>query len=178
MRQPVPRAIARAFDDVVKILTLHARHRNELEAVYFAQIVNPQNVLMRDLAGQQQFLFESLHRAQVPGHFGTDQLERYHAAHLQVPGAVDLAHPPSPIRDSIRYRVPKLEPGQHRRRDVRKGARRARGGAEPDVPGDSAGFGGVIDQNSLGSLGDRGSGRTGHTEPPQRDSRFCTLGSA
>jgi hypothetical protein len=33
----------------------------------FGQIVNAQNVFMRDAAGQQQFLLESLHHLRIAG---------------------------------------------------------------------------------------------------------------
>ena len=54
-RQP-----AFAAQDAVQILAVHEGHRDELEALDFAQVVDAEDVLVRDLRAEEQLLLEPL----------------------------------------------------------------------------------------------------------------------
>ncbi len=90
------RQLAFALEDGREVLALDKRHRDVLEAVDLADVVDADDVLVGDLAGEQQLLLEPLlehpRRARVGGHFGADHLERHRHAQLFVPRLVDGAH--------------------------------------------------------------------------------------
>ena len=90
------RQLALALEDGGQVLALEERHRDVLEAVDLADVVDADDVLVRDLAGEQQLLLEPLleHAGgqRIGGHFGTDGLQRHRDAELGVPGLVDGAH--------------------------------------------------------------------------------------
>ena len=81
------------LDEIVEVFALHVGHGDELDAAYVAQVVNAQNILVRNAAGQQQFLLEALHRSRITGQFRAHQLQRYRAIQIAILGFVDLAHP-------------------------------------------------------------------------------------
>ena len=53
-----------------QVLTLDVLHGDELHAVGFAQVVNPDHVLVRDLGGQKQFLLEAVNDGRLPARSG------------------------------------------------------------------------------------------------------------
>jgi len=56
----IERQPALAAEDAVQILAIHEGHGDELEAVDFSQVVDAENVLVRDLRPEQQLLLEPL----------------------------------------------------------------------------------------------------------------------
>ena len=93
---PRHRQLALALQDGRQVLAVDERHRDVLEAVDLADVVDADDVLVRDLAGEQQLLLEPLLEhpggLRVGGHFGADGLERHRNAELGVPGLVHGAH--------------------------------------------------------------------------------------
>ena len=85
-----------AAEDGRQLLALDERHGDELDAVDLAELVNADDVLVRDLARQQELLLEAAleHRGRrgVRGHFRPDHLERDDDAELGVPRLVDGPH--------------------------------------------------------------------------------------
>ncbi len=79
-----------------EIRSLEVGHRDVLDAVDFAEIVNADHVPVGDLAGQDQFLFEpALHFLGGKGIsrcFGTNDLERHTLRQLRIPDLIDGAH--------------------------------------------------------------------------------------
>src|SRR6185437_11433960 len=67
--------LALRLQDVMKIGAIDEGHRNELRPSNIAQIVNAENVPVRNLAGQQQHLFEALHGFRMDHQFGANQFE-------------------------------------------------------------------------------------------------------
>jgi hypothetical protein len=79
-----------------EVFAFDVRHRDVLDTVDFAQVVNAHDVLVRDLTREQQFLFEATldlgsHR-HVPGDFRSNHFERDRHAQLGIPGLIDRAH--------------------------------------------------------------------------------------
>ena len=79
-------------DQAGKIAAFDEGHGDELDAADVAQIVYAEDVLLRDLAGQQELLFEALHGLRIGGQLGTDEFEGDGAAEFVVVGLVDGAH--------------------------------------------------------------------------------------
>ena len=67
-------------------------HGDELEALGHAQVINADDVLVGDLAGQDQLLLEAREDLGIAGQFGADDLHRQQAVQLAVPGLVDRPH--------------------------------------------------------------------------------------
>ena len=80
------------FQLLVQVLALDVSHRDKLDAFDVAQIMDPQDVFVGNLARQQQLLFEALHRLRVGHQIGTHQLQRYRAIEIVVVGFVDGTH--------------------------------------------------------------------------------------
>ncbi len=80
-----------------EVASLDERHADVLRPLHLANVMNPDDVAMRYLAGQQQLPLEA--RLQLFRHHGiradlrTDQLERDCFAELLVPRVIDDAHP-------------------------------------------------------------------------------------
>ena len=72
------------------------RHRDVLDAVDLAEVVNADDVLVRDLPRQEQFLLEApldvLRGGRIPSHFRPDDLEGDRDLELLVTGLIDSAH--------------------------------------------------------------------------------------
>src|SRR6202034_1028398 len=77
------RAQALAFDK------LHRGVGNRTDAVEF---VDAADVLVRDLAGEQQLVLESLDHGLIGGDFRFQELERYPFARFAIAGFIDIAH--------------------------------------------------------------------------------------
>ncbi len=84
------------MDDRRQLLAFDERHGQELDAVDLAELVNPDDVLVSDLAGQEQLLLEAPleHRRGlgVGSDLRPDHLQRDQYAQLRVPRLVDRAH--------------------------------------------------------------------------------------
>ena len=63
----IERQAAFAAQDRVQVLAVDVGHRDELQALDVAQVVNPEDVLVRNLRAEQQLLFEALHSGRI-GH--------------------------------------------------------------------------------------------------------------
>ena len=80
----------------MQVRPLDERHRDVLDAVGLTQIVNAEDVLVRDLPREQQLLLEAPLEvdadAGIRQHLGPDHLERDRDAELLVLRLVDRAH--------------------------------------------------------------------------------------
>ena len=85
------RHTAGVVDQVGQILALDEGHGDVLHAAEIAQVVDAQNVLVGDAAGQQQLLLEALHGLRA-GQLRAHQLERHGAVEFQVERLVDRPH--------------------------------------------------------------------------------------
>ena len=81
-----------AQQDGAQVLTLDELHGDELDAVGFVQVVNADDVPVRDLPGQHQLLLEARQNGGIAGEVGTNDLQADHALHFHVAGFVDRAH--------------------------------------------------------------------------------------
>ncbi len=78
--------------NVVKVRAVHKSHGDELHAVGFAQIVNAQNVLVRDSAGEKKLVFESLNDLGIAGKVGLQDFQGDKSVELAVIGFIDTPH--------------------------------------------------------------------------------------
>src|SRR5208282_5737099 len=81
-----------AAQDGAKVLAIDVLHGDEADAVGLAEIKNADHVLVRDVAGEDELLFETLQDRGIGGEFGPDDFERDQAVQLTVAGLVDRAH--------------------------------------------------------------------------------------
>ena len=85
---------------VAQIGPVEVRHRDGLDAVDLAEVVNAHDVLVRHLAGEDQLLFEpALHFPRCLGIarcLGPNDFQRDALPELGVPHLVDGAHPADP----------------------------------------------------------------------------------
>ena len=79
-----------------QVRPLDVRHRDVLDAVDLAEVVNADDVLVGDLTRQEQFLLEApldiLRRGRVPSHFRPDHLEGDRDLQFLVIGLIHSAH--------------------------------------------------------------------------------------
>ena len=75
-----------------EVFAIHVFHGQELHAVEFADVVNPADVGMGDLARDANLVAEALERARVPGGSLRKKLQRDRLAEFEVGGAIDFAH--------------------------------------------------------------------------------------
>ena len=72
--------------DAGEVVALDERHRDVLDALDLAEVVDAHDVLVRDLPRQQQFLLESpldvARGRRIPGDFRPDRPSRHHHAEL------------------------------------------------------------------------------------------------
>ena len=84
-------------EEVREVLTLDERHREVLDAVELAEIVDPDDVFVGDLAGQHQLALEApldfAGGLDIVRDFRTNDLERDRDTELRVPRLIDDAHP-------------------------------------------------------------------------------------
>jgi len=90
------RQLALVPQDVREVGPFDVGHRDVLDAVQLAEIVDADDVLVRDLARKQQLALEaSLDGARgrgIGGHLRLDDLDGDRDAQLGVPGLIDGAH--------------------------------------------------------------------------------------
>ena len=139
-----------------QVVALDVRHRDVLDAVDLAEVVNADDVLVRDLAGEQQLVLEALFRRRqrdAAPPVRANHLQRDRDAQLRVPGLVDRAHaadaedPDDVIARAERLPDPERPRGFERRRAHFGGSRRA---------GGRRGAGGFRSLRSVGTAGGRG----------------------
>ena len=91
-----PAACPRASRMRREIGALDVRHRDVLDAVDLAEVVNADDVLVRDLAREQQLALEAAldfrGRRRIRHHLGPNHLDRDRDAELRVPRLIDRAH--------------------------------------------------------------------------------------
>ena len=75
-----------------KVGAIDESHGDELDAVPIAHVVDAQNVLVGDFAGQQQLLLEALHGLEIVGQAGAHQFERHQAVEFVVVSLIDRSH--------------------------------------------------------------------------------------
>ncbi len=148
--RPIDRQPAVAPHDRRQVRSLHERHRDVFDAVELAEIVNPNDVLVRDTAGEEQLALEAfldelrlqgVHRSERPNHFhGHGDFERL------VPGLIDRAHPadaeelddviarPEVRADCERRCAGPRAGGGRRRLRIHRTSPRSRDGREPPRP--------------------------------------------
>ena len=114
-------------DQPGQIAAVDVRHRDVLDAVDLAEIVNANDVLVRDVPGEQQLALEAaLEIARGGGvlqRFGTNHLDRDDDGELFVPGLEHRAH--AALTQRANEVIPAAEPHprlQLRRRKTGAGA--------------------------------------------------------
>ncbi len=79
-----------------QIRAVDVRHRDVLDAVDFTKVVNPDDVLVRHLAREQQLALEAKldipRRDWIGGDLRADDFHRHRDAQFRVPGLIDGAH--------------------------------------------------------------------------------------
>ena len=84
------RPIRRSSD--AEILAVHVLHRQEAAAVRVAEVVEPADVLVRDLARDAQLVVELRQPRVVGGDARREELQRDRLIEREIVGAVHLAH--------------------------------------------------------------------------------------
>ena len=85
-------SLAFTRQDGAQVFTLDEFHRDELHAVGFVQVVNADDVAMRDLSRQHQFLLESRQNRRIARQIGPNDLQPDGAVNLQVVRFVHRTH--------------------------------------------------------------------------------------
>src|SRR5690349_9893499 len=75
-----------------QVSSLDEGHRDELHSSAFAEIVNAEDVLVRDAAGEKEFLLKALQDFRIRHELWPNDLERNHTIELQIVCLVDAAH--------------------------------------------------------------------------------------
>ena len=75
-----------------EVLSLDVFHGDELDAFGLAQVKNPDDVLVGNLARQDQFLLEALEDFRVACELRPDDFQHHQPVHFAVSGLVDRAH--------------------------------------------------------------------------------------
>ncbi len=78
---------------MLQVASIHIRHGNKAQRSHRTHVMNAQNVAVGNLAGENQFLFESLQRVALADHAFANHLDRYRAIEVLVVGLVNTAHP-------------------------------------------------------------------------------------
>ena len=92
IQNAVHRHLGIVVDDVLQILALDEGHGNETQAADIAHIVNAQDIFVRDLAGENQFLLEALQRVGLSDGAFTHHLDGDRAVQFLVVSFVHAAH--------------------------------------------------------------------------------------
>jgi hypothetical protein len=80
------------LQNFVEVFTFDISHGDESGPLGFAQVVNAQNIFVGNLAGEQQFLTETLGNGGIGSQRRADKLESDHAVQVTVIGAVNCPH--------------------------------------------------------------------------------------
>ncbi len=122
------REAAVALETGGEINTLHELHRDVLDAVDFAEVVDSHHVRVRDLPREQQLSLETtldLAGGGGVGHgLGPDHLDGDRNPELGVPSVIDGAHPAGPQQTNDAIARTKIVPGCERTRASRPVSRR------------------------------------------------------
>ena len=95
-QHPRHRQLAVALQNRREVGAIDVRHRDVLDAVDLAEVVNADDVLVRHLTREQQLALEApldfRSRRRIRHHLRTDHFDRDGNAQLRVPGLVHRAH--------------------------------------------------------------------------------------
>ena len=80
------------LENGVKIPAVHEGHGDEFHAVGLAQVVNAQDILVRDSAGEKKFVFEALNDLGIAGEVGLQDFQSNETVEFAIVGFVDAAH--------------------------------------------------------------------------------------
>ena len=80
------------MDEGQQVLALDVLHGDELHSVGFTQVVNADDVAVRHLMSQQQFLLEAIDDGLVASQIGPDYLQRNGAVQFEVGRLINRAH--------------------------------------------------------------------------------------
>ena len=80
------------MDEGAKVVAFDELHRDELHAVGITEVVDADDIAVRDLRGEDQLLLEALDYGGVAGEFAADGLEGDDAVQFEVTGLVDGSH--------------------------------------------------------------------------------------
>jgi hypothetical protein len=80
------------MDDGAQVGALDVLHGDELHAIGFAQVVDADDVAVRDLRGEDELLLEAVDDGRVAGVLAADGLESDYTVKLDVTGLVDGSH--------------------------------------------------------------------------------------
>src|SRR5438105_769260 len=88
--------LAVVFQTGREVDAVDVRHRDVLDSIDLAEVVNADDVLVRDLPGEHQFALEAAldvgARGRIGHDLGTDHFDRDRDAKLRVPRVIDGAH--------------------------------------------------------------------------------------
>ena len=87
------RKFASFLKEVAKVVSLHEIHGDELDSVGLAEVENTNDILVRDLARENQFLLEAPQDFRIAGELGTDQFESDKTVEFLVSRFIHRAHP-------------------------------------------------------------------------------------
>jgi hypothetical protein len=79
-------------EKVAEIMTLDVLHGNKFKAARFSDIKDPNDVFMRNLASQEQFLGEAVNYLRLAGKVRANALERNDSINITIMGFIDSAH--------------------------------------------------------------------------------------
>ena len=88
----VRRETADAAQQRREVFAVHVLHRHERTAVPFADVMNPTDIGMRNLAGRAGLVAQARRQG---GLVAAQKLQRNRLAECEIVGAIDLAHPAS-----------------------------------------------------------------------------------
>lgn len=88
-------------------------------SIELADVVNSANIRMRDQTAETDFADELLDVARISGDTCRHEFQRGCLPKLQIIRSIDLAHPPLPISDTMRYRRATTIRGRKRRQRSR-----------------------------------------------------------
>ncbi len=92
LRERLERKRAFFLENLAEILAFNEGHGDELGALEIVQIVNAQDILVRNSAGKKQFLFEALDDRGVADEIRLKRFERDRAREFLIERSVHLAH--------------------------------------------------------------------------------------
>ena len=95
------------FDDLVEVLAVHKRHGDELHPLEIAQVVDTQDVPVRDLTGEDELLLEAAQGVSLAHRSLAHHLDRDDPVELFVPRFVDPPH--AALADHAFNVVPRTE---------------------------------------------------------------------
>jgi hypothetical protein len=135
----VLRQAADAPEQRRQILAVHVLHRQEQQAVRFADVVDTTDVRMRNLPRRPRFVVKLRQLLRILFQRRRQELQRDRLTETEIVGAVDLAHPAAP--EQANHAVALLKDLSRLKAAVIDRPRRAKPAARRrELPGTEAGF--------------------------------------